>query len=161
MYCYADGTAGGKIHVLQLTSSNTSDCVQVLEHCARAHARARSCCTPCDQLLKQDAYAGCGMAKQVMLCCAGKRRRPDIRMGVPRLDCETLRKAGWMQCAAPKQSDRQNISPRTPPNRWNGIAALDVRPGWDKHRLVQNPGRNVRDNNVPSTRDDNLRHSWC
>ena len=141
MYSYADGTAGGKIHELQLMSSNTSDCVQVLEHCARSHARARSCCTPCDQLLKQDACAGCGMAKQVMLCCAGKRSDP--RSGcVPRLDCETLQKAGWMQCAVAEaeRSSEHVSSQQVAWPRWN----LDVRPGWDKHRLVRNPGRNVR-----------------
>jgi hypothetical protein len=47
-----------------------------------------------------------------------------------------------MHCAAPKQSDQQNTS--RPSGARGGMAELDVRPGWDKHCLVRNPGRNVR-----------------
>lgn len=82
------------------------------------------------------------MAKQLMLCCAVLRRqtkRPEFRLCGRPQDGETLREADFMQCAAPKVSDHQNTS-----GQRRRMAELDVKPGWDKHRRVRNPGRNVR-----------------
>jgi hypothetical protein len=105
---------GGTVLVWQLKDC----CLQVLEHCARSQARARFCCTPCDQLPEEDADAEYGSAGKAGVRCVGKRSDPSS-------DCVDGEALEGPTSYAMRSARAERLSPAS--HSRCSVAALDVR----------------------------------
>lgn len=116
-------------------STLACDCVRDLRAAMGSPTReAPSCCMLCDHLLKQDADARYGKGR-AGVCWVGKRSDP----GSGCVDmARRFGKTDFMRGAALEGGDQQSRLPSR-----GRVAALDARPGWDKHCLVLYPCRNV------------------